>query len=460
MLTTPRSSYLTPLAAALLLAVAAVPAWSQSTGPSASTATATATEDVDALRDDVTRLREEVAALRAAIDDIRGTMPRATSSSTTQQVASPAALEMLKSQVEQHEQSKVSSSSRLPVRLFGAIVANTFVNSGDANWLENPNIVGNATADGASSGSMSATVRQSRVGLETNGIVIGDWQASATMVADFLGGVSNFGTGTAMGLPRLLYAFGRLERGNTAVQIGQDHVILAPREPTSLAAMSFPLLFRSGNLYLRAPQVRVEQRIGGAVTVTSGIVAPLAGDNSTFEFAPAAGAGERSRRPAVEARAAFARGDADATRAVSVGVSAHGGWRRVGGAVTNTWAVAFDGDMHIGRIGAAGEIYAADNAEPFGGGIAQGGRAAGGWAEMRVRLAPRTRAVGGFGLDRPRDPFGRVTRTENRSGFGNVIVDLTPEVAASVEYRWLRTSFGPFPTRANQHINGVLAIRF
>ena len=59
-----------------------------------------------------------------------------------------------------------------------------------------------------------------------------------------------------MGLPRLLVAYARVDGAKTSVEIGQDHMILAPRDPSSLAAASFPLLFRSGNLYLRAPQVR------------------------------------------------------------------------------------------------------------------------------------------------------------------------------------------------------------
>ena len=60
--------------------------------------------------------------------------------------------------------------------------------------------------------------------------------------------------------------------------MGQDHVILAPRDPTSLAAFAFPLLFRSGNLYLRAPQVRVERSLTSRLRATAGIVAPIGGD--------------------------------------------------------------------------------------------------------------------------------------------------------------------------------------
>jgi hypothetical protein len=37
---------------------------------------------------------------------------------------------------------------------------------------------------------------------------------------------------------------------------------------------------------------------------------------------------------------------------------------------------------------------------------------------------------------------------------------VTPEVAFSVEHRWLRTSYAVLPVRSTQHVNGVLAIRF
>ncbi len=213
---------------------------------------------------------------------------------------------MLQSQVEQLAQEKVASASRFPVTLSGTILSNTVVNSGEANWLEGPNLVGTT-----SGGSMTTTMRQSRIGLDVGVIPVGGWNATGRLILDFFGGTPGFVTGTVMGLPRLLYAFGRLERAGSAIQIGQDHVLLAPRDPTSLAAIAFPQFFRSGNLYLRAPQVRFEQRFGG-LTAKAGIVAPVVGDaGSVYVFAPAAGAGERSERPALEAHVGYGRGDAD-----------------------------------------------------------------------------------------------------------------------------------------------------
>ena len=92
---------------------------------------------------------------------------------------------------------------------------------------------------------------------------------------DFFGGIPGFATGQVMGLPRLLVAFARFEGKHTAVEVGQDHMILAPADPTSLASFAFPALFRSGNLYLRTPQARIEGRFGSHVSVMGGIVAPI-----------------------------------------------------------------------------------------------------------------------------------------------------------------------------------------
>jgi hypothetical protein len=308
---------------------------------------------------------------------------------------------------------------------------------------------------------MSATARQSRVGLDIGGIPIGSWQASGSLIFDFFGGVPNFQTGTVMGLPRLIYGFGRIENARTAIEVGQDEMLLAPRDPTSLASLSFPLFFRSGNLYLRAPQARVEQKLGG-VTLAGGIVSPIAGDFSDFyEFAPAAGAGERSKRPALQGRLGYARGDEATSGELNVGVSGHYGWRRQAGDLTEAWAMALDVNARAGRVGVAGEYYSAEHAEPFGGGISQGGRASGGWVEGRFAINGRTDVNGGYGLDQPDDAVGRLLRSENRSAFGNIIFRFTPEVATSVEYRWLETHVGLVPIkRTNHHVNAVFAVSF
>jgi len=112
-----------------------------------------------------------------------------------------------------------------------------------------------------------------------------------------------------MGLPRLVYAYVRLESAHSAIEIGQDQMILAPRNPTSLAAVSFPDLYGFGNLYLRAPQIRGEHTFAtgdrGELLAVGRILAPIGGDftASSYSFAPPALAGERSRRAAPPCKA-------------------------------------------------------------------------------------------------------------------------------------------------------------
>ena len=440
-------------------------------GPSAPTdagGTAPSRDEVAVLRDEVADLRQQLQTLAAEMRALRGAAASASradaaagsalaSSSRLAPQEAPAQLppEMLQAQVQELAQVKVESASRFPVRLSGTIVSNTVVNSGDANWLESPNLVGTA-----SGGSMTSTMRQSRVGLDVHSIAVGGWEAKGTLIVDFMGGTPGFVTGTVMGLPRLLYAFGRLERGGTAVQAGQDHAMLAPRDPTSLAAFAFPQFFRTGNLYLRAPQVRVEQRLGG-FTAKAGIIAPIAGDASgDYVFAPTAGQGERSERPAYEGHLGYGRGAADDRAEVQVGVSGHAGWLKQAGALQRTTAGAVDFNARVGRLGLAGEVFAAQDLDAFGTGVAQPGRAEGGWVEARFAALRRVSVNGGAAIDRRPDGVGAAGRLRNRSAFGNVIVRFTPEVAASVEYKWLGTQYGSGRTRDNHHVNAVFAVTF
>jgi hypothetical protein len=482
----------------LLIAAASSTGQTAPVGAVVERAPASAASDLRDMRDELRRLHDEVGALRAELVAVRREMDqrRATApalvpayfrpdvrrgealaspeppnlgeaeapplrTESGQQI-SPEAFEILKAQVEEQAQSKVESLSKMPVRLFGTILSNTVFNSDEANWLENPNLVSASLPGATENGSMTSTLRQSRVGFDVGAIPVGSLKASGTLVMDFFGGVPNFNNGTVMGLPRLIIAYGRLEGDKLGLQVGQDRAMLAPRDPTSLAALSFPLFFRSGNLYLRVPQARVEYRPNDAWTFMTGIVAPIAGDfASAYEFAPAAGAGERSKRPAVEGHAGYGRGDADSGSEFALGASGHYGWRRTGGALDKTWAGAVDGNVRVGRIGAAGEWFVVENGEAFGGAVNQAGRAQGGWVEGRVALSSRASVNAGYGLDRPKDAFGRLVRAENRSAFANTIWRLTPELGVSVEYRWLETSLGLVPvTRRNHHVNAVFAVTF
>lgn len=418
--------------------------------------------EVEALRGEVQSLREELRAFRStATPDEKPTVADAEGLSPEE------AVPLLQAQVAEQARSKVESNSRHPVRIFGTVITSAAVNTGEANWLDNPNLVA-AAPSGLPSGSFSFSLRQSRLGAIVDGPTIGGFASRGFVAVDFFGGIPNFQTGPVMALPRLLYGFVRLERAGTAVEIGQDHVILAPRDPMSLAAASFPSLYRSGNLYLRAPQARVEQgiRLGAAseMKLTAGLVAPVGGDFSgDFQFVPPNLAGERSKTPAFQGRATWgspggARSDEGGWE---IGVSGHYGRERFLPGIVPSWAASLDFDFQAGRIGASGEFFVGRNLDAFGGALGQMAKSAGGFLEARLRATQNLEFASGVGLDRPfdRDVFP-VGLARNTGVFANAIYQFNPEVATSFEYRWLSTVPVTFTARRNHHLSFVLAYSF
>lgn len=403
------------------------------------------------MRAELQQLRAEVAALKAA----RETVP-----ATTAQPS--AAVELLTAQVAELAQTKVESTSRFPVKIFGTVHANVFANSATPNWLDIPNLVNPTPADGHT-GTFSATLRQTRLGFTADGPRLGSVRTSAVVAMDFFGGIPGFQTGQVMGLPRLLVAFARLDGEKTAAEIGQDQMILAPRDPTSLAAFAFPLLFRSGNLYLRTPQVRVEHAITSRLRASGGIVAPIGGDLTVedYRFVPPALGGERSGRPGLQARISYASDEPTAARLVDVGLSGHYGWERRPSELAESWAGAFDFALRRDWIGVAGEAFAGENIDAFGGALGLDARAAGGWAELQLKPTTRFSIQAGAGVDEIRGAALQIVpRRRNQTVYGNVIFAVTPEIETSFEYRWLTTTPRGAPERSNSHFDWVFAYKF
>ncbi len=421
--------------------------------------------ELDALRAEVAQLRAEVEALKSAIGasvtdrSASGTRAGETQPGEPAQLPDPR-VELVQAQVAELAQTSVQSASRFPVRLFGTVHSHTFTNSGEANWLDVPNVVPPRPGDGAT-GSFASALRQTRLGLAFDGPRLGTARTSGVVAMDFFGGIPGFQTGQAMGLPRLLVAYARIEGERTALHIGQDHMVLAPRDPSSLAAFSFPGLFRSGNLYLRAPQVTLERELGRGLRLAGGIMSPNAGDlPDGYTFVPPALAGERSRTPAVQARLGYTRGALDDRRHALAGVSGHYGRERRGTDSGENWAAAVDVALRRDWVGLAGEAFAGENIDAFGGGMGLDGRAAGGWAELQVYPADRWRVHAGVGLDTLRDASPLVPRRRSRGAYGNVMFAITPEIEASFEYWQLWTKPGSGAGRRNHHVDWVLLYRF
>src|SRR5262249_44038555 len=101
-------------------------------------------------------MRRGLGALRAGVEELRGGVEAVKGGAPAQPAAT---VEMLQTQVAELAQTKVESSTRLPLKIFGTVHAGVFANSANANWLDNPNLVGAPPADGHN-GTMSASLRQ------------------------------------------------------------------------------------------------------------------------------------------------------------------------------------------------------------------------------------------------------------------------------------------------------------
>jgi hypothetical protein len=388
-------------------------------------------------------MQAELQALRAEVNELK------------QQAR---AVPIVQAQVAEFAQTKVESSTKFPVKIFGAIASNTFWNSNNTDWLDIPNL-----AAANNGGSFSSSLRQTRIGASIDGPKVGGFKSSGVVAMDFFGGISNFSTGQTMGIPRLLYAYVRLDGERTAFQIGQDHMILAPKNPTTLAGMAFPALYRSGNLYLRAPQLRTEQRIAsgsaGELRATVGILAPIGGDLSApaLQFTPPNLAGERSRKPGVQARLSWRAEPAGPYEKPQweFGASGHYSQEKYGATTVESHVWSADADATFGRIGVGGEFFNGRNVDAFGGAVGQAvAKSRGGFAELRVAATERLSFNSGIGTDRLYNWAALNSAFRNNtSAFGNAIYQFTPEFAGSLEYRRYRSGNSAGGTTSNNHFN-------
>ena len=226
---------------------------------------------------------------------------------------------------------------------------------------------------------------------------------------DFFGGIPGFQTGQVMGLPRLLVAFARIEGERTALEVGQDHVILAPRDPDVARRLRV-----SAAVPLGQP---LSARAAGARRALADVASACDGRHRRADW-------RRSRRRDLSVRASGARRRAIAPsrragargvhrgRGVGAAAGRHRGvrTRRLGAARRRVWRTAgrprVDFAARRDVIGVAGELFVGDNADAFGGATgldARERRRMERAAAVSVRAACRSRRALGR-RQRPRKP--------------------------------------------------------
>lgn len=404
-----------------------------------------------------------VAALSAAVQEIRERQA------------------MQEAQIATHEQSKVESASKYPVKVTGLVVLNAFANTSAVDMAATPTIA----VPGA--GSSGATMKQTVIGIDARGPHVFGANSYADLRVDFDGasGTNNSaGTYTgsyagATGFLRLRTAHAGVRWENTDLAFALDRPILNPETPTSLTAIAVPALAWSGNLWTWNPQAVLTRDFGSSssfglelqgafIDVADAPLTPLGTPSGAVIAAPSTG--EQSRWPGVQGRVAL--------------LGAPGSWSfarnhlGVGGFFEphdstflsrryDSWAGTFDvadklpagfeltGNFYrgqaLGGLGAGGYKDIVYRRDPDKGGYYS--RAlddVGGWAQIKERFSERFELNGAYGID---NVFASELRryavqggsmyqnlARNRTYTGNVIFSPSAYFKFSLEYRHLISS--------------------
>jgi hypothetical protein len=456
-------------------------------------------EEMQVARKDATELRQELKQtsdqllavklkLAGTPDEARTLAPPVAApqhlSATSQQLdARVSTLEdeqqMLGAKVDDHYQTKVESGSKYRVRLSGMALFNAFSTRGATDTFDVPTTA-QARDPRQPNAGFGATLRQSIIGLDVFGPIVGGAKTTANLQMDFSGGFPITWDGVTAGLMRLRTAGLRLDWQDTSIVAGQYAPLISPLSPASLTSVAYPALSSSGNLWTWTPQIYVEHRIGlspgSRMLLQGGIMDPLTGEFPQDSYLRASQAGERTGRPAYAGRVAWSRNSEYGP--ITVGGGGYFAQQNWGfGRMVNAWAGTADWDIPlshqfkisgefyrgqgIGGLGAAGGQSVAltgalDNPDS----IIRGLNSTGGWAQLKFMPNEKLEFNGVFGEDfstspeLPNNPgIGYVDNSigRNASLLFNSIYHLRSNLLFSVEYNRLRTSQGmPGLFRANQ----------
>lgn len=264
---------------------------------------------MDAMRQELSDARREVEAMHAELVEIRRELSEKDNHEADSMVSAlrssvgqlQETADVLQSEVQQHDQTKVETASKFPVRISGSVLFTAIANSGATDDLDVP-IVALPPQSNAPTGSFGATARQTILGLDATGPHFGTARSSAALSVDFFGGIPYGYTTTAAGLLRLRTVHATLEWPDRALTAAFDRPILSPREPTSWITLSEPALAWSGNLWTWTPQLEFRQNLPGGWTGDLALIDPAAPGPTGTTGQRTPDPAERSRQPGYEVR--------------------------------------------------------------------------------------------------------------------------------------------------------------
>jgi hypothetical protein len=458
---------------------------------------------LEEMRQELAALQRQMAQAGSAVPPPTPANPPSPSSSPSTQATPPAtsaAIDdlrerqaMQESQIATHEQTKVETESKYPVKITGLLLLNGFVNTRQVDMAATPTVALPGT------GSTGASVQQTMLGFDARGPHLFGARSYADLRVDFYGssGSGNSSTvytgyyNTSAAILRLRTAHAGLQWQHTDAYFALDRPIVSPDAPTSLTAVAEPPLAWSGNLWTWNPQVGVTQDVDFADSYNLRLQAALidVGDAPLSAVSASAAmstivptAAEQSRWPGEEVRIALLGSKLEEGTHIGFGGYFAPHLNPIGTRF-DAWAGTFDTKLLLpGRLEFSGTFYRGAALGGLGGGAYKdfglqadtdsGGYYfrpyddVGGWSQLKEKLSGRVEFNAAFGLD---NVFARELRpyavpggamyqnlARNRTYTGNVIYSPTAYLLFSLEYRHLE-SVPVIGVPAQSNIIGVAA---
>jgi uncharacterized coiled-coil protein SlyX len=416
------------------------------------------------LQQELQQLRQQMASSPA---------PSAPASSTSV-IPIEERVQTLEDAVKIHDQTKVESTSKYPVRLTGLILFNSYINRGVPDNTDLPAVAAKPTAT-SGNGSIGASLRQTILGIQGDGPRVFGARTAASVDFDFFSGVTYTNYGTSAGVVRMRTASIDFEWPQDSVQVGLVAPLISPLSPTSYATVAEPSLASAGNLWTWAPQLRIAHRQqlanGNHIGYEFGLWdAPSAGYNPNQLFRNASPS-ELAGQPAYETRLSYG---TSSERGLQLGLGGYysrqsypGYQGYVGTEHIDAWAVTTDFRLPFAhRFELSGEGYRGRSIGGLGAGVYKDViagtdpvtgaanfrplNAAGGWTQFKTRFTSTLEANASIGQD---DGFAgdfhalvlspsataSQLRARNRMAVANLIFRPKTYIILSPEYRHVWT---------------------
>jgi hypothetical protein len=417
---------------------------------------------LDDSKQQIERLQGELREVRTQLAAPSAETPAVTTVTASELQTSVQQLQnqddVLQAEVKQHDQTKVESVSKFPVKITGLMLFSSFLNDGAVDNIDLPIV---ALPRTTAHGSLAATLRQSILGLESKGPMVWGARASADVHVDFFGGIPYTDYTTSTGTLRLRTAHARLDWANHSLIAGLDTPLISAEQPTSYVGVGEPPLAWSGNLWVWAPQLESINRTSlgaGKLGFDFALLDPAAPGTPAFSGERQPNAAERSRQPGYESRVSYSFPFAD--RPLTVGASGYYSRQTYPGnqhvdawAGTADWKFPFtrwlelSGEFYRGRAlgGLGGGAFKDYLTDPDSGAI-HGLDDEGGWSQLKAKLTRSFEANVAIGEDAGfssalryyTDPAATDIYTNlarNRTVLANIVYRPKTYLLFSAEYR-------------------------